>query len=420
MDIPCPPRHIPLMQGPSDILIVGGGLTGPSLVLALAQGGFSVTLIDALPLSARAAEGFDGRSYALALASARLLSALGLWKALEDKAQPILEVVASDGRAGEGAAPFFLAFDAAEIEDGPMGYMIEDRFLRPALLAALAENPRIRHIAGRAVVAQEPAPGGIAVSLDTGERLSARLLVGADGRDSGTARRAGIGRVEWEYGQTALVCAIAHERPHGGAAHQLFLPEGPLAILPLPGNRASIVWSERTPRAREIAALSEGDYLAVLRPRVGDFLGEIRLDGARFSYPLGLSLAYALTAPRIVLLGDAGHGIHPIAGQGLNLGLRDAGALAEVLILAKRRGEDPGAADVLARYAAWRGFDNTALALATDGFNRLVSNDNPLLRAVRDAGLGLVNALPPLKRGFLREAAGLSGDVPKLLQGKPL
>ncbi len=408
------------MADESDILIVGGGLNGPALALALAQAGLRATVIDALPLPPRRAAGFDGRSYALALASQRLLAALGAWAGVKAMAQPILKVVASDGRAGEGPSAFFLHLDHAEIEEGPMGYMVEDRHLRPALLDAVAAAPGVQHLAGETVVAQEAGPAGTAVTLASGRRLSARLLVGADGRQSGTAARAGIRRTGWSYGQTALVAAIRHQRPHHGIAHQFFMPEGPLAILPLTGERSSIVWTQPEAAADRIAALDEAGYLAALRPRFGDFLGEIELAGARWSYPLGLSLANAFVAPRVALVGDAAHGIHPIAGQGLNLGFRDVGALAEVLAEARRRGEDVGAPDVLRRYQQWRRFDTATMAVATDAFNRLFSNDNPLLRAGRDLGMGLVNAVPGLRRRFIRQAAGLSGDVPRLLRGEPL
>ncbi len=408
------------MDSTSDILIVGGGLNGPALALAVAQAGLTVTVIDALPEGTRADAGFDGRSYALALASQRMLGALGVWDTVAAEAQPILEIVASDGRAGEGASPHFLHFDHAEIEEGPMGFMVEDRHLRPALLAALRATPGIILKSGAAVTAQAADATGATVTLSTGEMLRGRLLVGADGRGSGTATRAGITRMGWDYDQTALVCAVAHELPHKGVAHQFFMPPGPLAILPLAGNRSSIVWSERTARAAEIAALDEEGYLEVLRPRFGSFLGDIRLAGDRWNYPLSLSLARSFVAPRLALVGDAAHGVHPIAGQGLNLGFRDVGALAEVLTLAARRGEDIGAPDVLERYQRWRRFDTATLALATDTFNRLFSNDNPILRAGRDLGMGLVNALPGLRRRFIREAAGLSGDVPKLLRGQPI
>ncbi|MGB7240655.1 MAG: FAD-dependent monooxygenase, partial [Sulfitobacter sp.] len=292
--------------------------------------------------------------------------------------------------------------------------------LRHALLNAVKSSKSIQQISGDAVIAQHADTSGVAVTLASGKTLKANLLVGSDGRGSGTAARAGIQRTAWDYGQTALVCAVHHALPHHGTAHQFFMPPGPLAILPLTGNRSSIVWSERTETAAQIHAMPPADYLNVLRPRFGSFLGEIELAGDRYTYPLGLSLATALVADRVALIGDAAHGVHPIAGQGLNAGLRDVAALAEVLTDATRRGEDIGAATVLARYQQWRRFDNAALAMATDAFNRLFSNDNALLRAGRDLGMGLVNAVPGLRRGFMREAAGLTGELPRLLRGQPL
>lgn len=421
MDNPAPPRHIRCMSEACDILIVGGGLNGPALALALSGAGFSVTVIDALPEETRAGAGFDGRGYALARASQRLLSALGVWPAVEQHAQPILDIKVSDGHAGAGTSPLYLHFDHAELEEGPMGFILEDRYLRPALLAAMSEAPNITRISGQTVVAQEVQEGSALVTLGWGDRLAGRLILGCDGRASGTAQRAGIKRTGWAYGQTALVCAIAHEKDHQGTAHQLFLPSGPLAILPLPGgHQSSIVWAETEQAARAIHALDDAEYLEVLRPRFGDFLGSISLAGKRFTYPLSLTVANEYVAPRVALVGDAAHGVHPIAGQGLNLGLRDVAALAEVLTDARRRGEDFAASDVLARYQEWRRFDSTALALAMDGVNRLFSNDNPLLRGVRDLGLGAVNALPGLRRRFMREAAGLRGDLPRLLAGRPL
>ncbi len=409
------------MAPDADILIAGGGLNGPALALALAQGGFRVTVIDARPAPARAEAGFDGRAYALAIASKRLLGGIGVWPAVADKVQPILQIKASDGLAGSGAAPFFLTFDAAEIEEGPMGFLLEDRHLYAAFLAAMRAQANITLLSGETVVAQNVTPSGVSVTLASGKSLSGRVLVGCDGRGSGTATRAGITRSGWGYGQTALVTAIKHERPHNGIAHQYFLPEGPLAILPLHGgHHSSIVWSETEARAAAIQALEDGDFLAALRPRFGDFLGKIALAGTRFTYPLSLSLADNFIAPRVAVVGDAAHGVHPIAGQGLNLGLRDVGALAQVLIEAARRGEDIGAANVLDRYQVWRRFDATALALGMDAVNRLFSNDNPILRIGRDLGLGLVGRVPALRRGFMRQAAGLSGDLPRLLAGKPI
>ncbi|WP_299846806.1 FAD-dependent monooxygenase [uncultured Roseovarius sp.] len=404
------------MKHDSEILIVGGGLNGPALALALAQSGHSVTVIDTLSEKIRKNAAFDGRSYALALASVRLLRAIGIWDRVAENAQPMLEIKVTDGRAGEGASPLFMHFDHAEIEEGPMGHMLEDRFLRRAFLEAMEETPGITHLSGETVVAQEILPAGVTITLASGKTLAGKLLIGSDGRASGTAQRAGIQRTGWGYGQTALVCAIEHELPHEGIAHQFFMPPGPLAILPLPGNVSSIVWSESDETAAEFTALSDTDFMEVLRPRFGDFLGQIKLRGKRFTYPLGLTVANSFVADRLALIGDAAHGMHPIAGQGLNAGLRDVGALAQVLDEAARRGEDIGAPDVLARYQQWRRFDTATLALATDLTNRLFSNDNPLLRLGRDLGMGAINAMPTLRRKFIREAAGLTGDLPSLMR----
>lgn len=405
------------MEKKSDILIVGGGLNGPLLALALARAGFGVTIIDAAPRQNRADPGFDGRSYALALASCRMLKALGLWDRLAPNAQPMLEIKVTDGRAGEGPSPWMLHFDHAEIEEGPMGHLIEDRHLRLALLDAMDAAPAITHLAGARVVAQVVLDAAVVVTLEGGDRVIGSLLIGADGRSSGTAERAGIGRKGWGYGQTAVVCAVAHEKPHGGIAHQFFMPSGPLAILPLTGNRCSIVWSETEDRAAQIMGLDDAGFFNALQPAFGSFLGEISLVGARYTYPLGLTLADRFVDKRLALVGDAAHGVHPIAGQGLNAGLRDVAALVDVLTEARRRGEDPGGAAALARYERWRRFDTTTLAVATDVFNRLFSNDNALLRTVRDIGLGAVNATPLLRRSFMREAAGLTGDLPRLMRG---
>lgn len=420
MDNPASRRILRGMKNASDILIVGGGLNGPALALALAQTGHSVTVVDSLTPDKLADEGFDGRGYALALASQRLLQQTGVWQHAGDNAQPMLEIKVTDGHAGHGPSPFFIHFDHAELEEGPMGYMVEDRFLRRAFLQAMEEAPGITLVSGRTVTAQAPDQTGVTVTLDDGGELRGQVLVGSDGRRSGTAQRAGIKRTGWDYGQTALVCAIDHEKPHHGIAHQFFMPPGPLAILPLPGNRSSIVWSERTETAKAIHALDDADYIQALRPRFGDFLGEISLAGKRFTYPLNLTIANSFIGDRMALIGDAAHGMHPIAGQGLNAGLRDVGALAEVITEATRRGEDIGSSLVMERYQQWRRFDTASLAAATDVFNRLFSNDNPLLRLGRDIGMGLAGAVPGLRRGFVREAAGLTGDLPRLLKGQAI
>ena len=417
------PRRVPIsssMTFDTDIAIIGGGLNGPALALALARTGQRVTLIDALDVALREDAAFDGRAYALALTSTRLLDGIGIWDSVADYAQPMLQIKVTDGRSGEGPSPFFMQFDQAEIEEGPMGYMVEDRHLRREMLNALKENDNITVMNGQTVVSQEVDATGITLRLATGTSLRARLAVGADGRNSDTAARAGIRRIGWSYGQTALVCALSHEKPHDGIAHQFFMPPGPLAVLPLTGNRSSIVWSETKANAAAIHALDDDAYLDVLRPRFGDFLGEIALAGQRHTYPLSLSLAHDMIAPRVALVGDAAHGVHPIAGQGLNAGLRDVAALAEVIVDAAARGEEIGSPAVLTRYQQWRRFDNATLAMATDSFNRLFSNDNVLVRMARDLGMAAISALPGLRRGFIREAAGLTGDLPRLMAGRPL
>lgn len=400
-----------------DISIVGGGLAGPALALALADAGFRVCVIDRLPNTVRQDAGFDGRAYALALSSVRLLKGIGIWPMVADHAQPMLEIKVTDGRAGEGPAPWMMHFDHAEIEEGAMGQMVEDRHLRRAILDRLNASDRITHLSEQEVIAQSPDANGITLTLASGQTVTSRMVVGADGRASGTAQRAGISRTGWGYGQTAVVCAVEHEKPHGGVAHQFFMPNGPLAILPLTENRSSIVWSETDTRAAMLAQLPDDAFLDELRPAFGSFLGQIGLAGQRFTYPLNLTLADSMIGERLALIGDAAHGVHPIAGQGLNAGLRDVAALADVLMDARRTGQDVGGRQVLQRYQQWRRFDTATLAIATDTFNRLFSNDNPLLRAARDVGMGVVNAIPGLRRGFVREAAGLTGDLPSLMRG---
>ena len=404
------------MEHDCDIAIVGGGLNGPALALAAAQVGLRVIVLDATSHKPRKNAKFDGRAYALALASKRLMAAVGVWENVAQDAEPMLNIRVSDGRAGVGASPFFMDFDHAELEEGPMGYMVEDRHLRYALQAAMQTSPLIEYRLATRVTGQSTGPEGVTLSLANNQKITTRLLVGADGRQSGTAARAGITYTGWQYGQTALVCAVEHDRPHGGVAHQFFMPAGPMAVLPLSARRSTVVWSEKTDSAAVIKTLDDAAFLDVLRPRFGDFLGDIALTGGRFSYPLGMMIAKSYIAPNVALIGDAAHGVHPIAGQGLNAGLRDVAALIQVLSEAKQRGEDFASQPVLARYQLWRRFDATALAVATDGFNRLFSNDNAILRLGRDLGMGMLNEMPKVRRGILREAAGLTGDLPDLMR----
>ena len=401
-----------------DTVVVGGGLIGMGLGLALARHGISVALLDPVAAEVRADPEFDGRAYAIAPGSANLLRALGVWDAVGPQAEPVRRISVADRSAGP-LPPAALHFDPAEGEGETLGWILEDRFLRGALLRAIAGAPEIDHRAPAAPAGVRLTAAGAEVDLG-GETLRAAAVLACDGRRSATARAAGIRYLAWAYPQTGLVSAIEHDRPHGGEAHQAFFAGGPFAQLPLPGNRSSIVWSEARARADEVAALDDAAYTAEIAERLGGRLGEVRLAGRRWVYPLGLSLATSYARPRLAVAGDAAHGVHPIAGQGLNMGLRDVAALTEVLVEATRRGEDIGALDVLGRYQRWRRFDATAMTLGMDGLNRLFSTGARPVQALRNAGLHMVARLAPARRFFMAEAAGLAGDVPRLLAGQTI
>lgn len=403
-----------------DALVIGGGLGGGAAALGLAAAGLSVIALDARAETPEDAAEFDGRAYAVALASQRFWQAVGVWPLCAGEAEPMLDILVSDGRVGDGASPLFLHFDHRELDEGRYGWMVEDRHLRPAVLRAMAAGPLVDQRGGVAVERVAYETGRAVAHLADGGRLSAPLVVACDGSESRLRAAAGIRRTRWDYGQNGMVCAVGHAEPHHGVAHEYFLPSGPFAILPLRGNRSSLVWTERRAEAERIHRLDEPAYLAELEARFGDFLGQLTLEGRRWTYPLKLSLAHEYVRPRLALVGDAAHAVHPIAGQGLNLGVRDAAALAEVAADALRRGEDIGALDVLERYQTWRRFDATSLALGMDALNRLFSNDIGPVRALRDIGLAAVNRMPGLKRGFMRAAAGLTGETPKLMRGEPL
>ena len=404
------------MKSTTDIAIIGGGLTGSLMALAAAKHGFSVCIIDAIAANMQKNPDFDGRSYAMAMASGRMLKALGLWEDIETETQPILDIKVTDGAVGEQPSPFFLHFDKYGLDEGPMGHMIEDRHLRAVLQSRLIDNVNITYLRGQRVEDQTAQMASSILCLDDGSQIHAKLVICADGRSSAFAKRAGVTYTGWKYAQSALVCALEHERSHNGFAYQHFMPPGPLAILPLKNNRCSIVWTETIENAHTIMAMDNDGYLDVLRPRFGSFLGEIKLVGKRFFYPLDMSIAKSFIAERVAVIGDAAHGMHPIAGQGLNSGMRDIAALAQLCLEAKNRGEDFGSQAVLARYQEWRRFDATALALTMDAFNRLFSNDNSLLRSFRTIGMGVLNLLPSTKRTFMREAAGVRGNLPDLMR----
>ena len=408
---------------PIDVIIVGAGIPGATLALALEKGGLKTVLIDPQPFEAQVAETFDGRASAISFAAFRQWRGLGVAERLEPVSQPINQILVTDGRApgasSAKAGSAFLRFDAEEIAKRsggePLGYLIENRHIRAAL-AAQVEASGIEVLSPAEVQSVEC--GGTArVTLTDGRVLNAPLAVGADGKKSLVRRQAGIDVIGWGYPQVAIVATVELERDHEGVAYEHFLPSGPFAILPLTSRRASLVWTESVERGAALKAARDEVFELHLGRRFGDFLGDVKTVGTRFVYPLSLQMAERLTGPRIALVGDAGHSVHPIAGQGLNMGLKDVAALAEVLVEATRLGEDIGSESVLARYARWRGVDNLAVTLATDAFTRLFSNDNAILRRARGLGMRVVNRVGPARRFFMAEAGGATGDMPRSMRG---
>jgi 2-octaprenyl-6-methoxyphenol hydroxylase len=406
-----------------DVLVAGAGYVGLAAAVSLKQArpSLAVAVVDAAPAGVWQR---DGRCSAIAAAASRMLDRLGVWAELAPEAQAITDMVITDSRAADPVRPTFLTFDGEVAPGEPFAHMVANRDLNGALRRQ-AEKLGIDLIEGMAVQGFDTGAGSVTVHLADGATLKARLLVAADGVKSRLRDMAGIKTVRWEYGQSGIVCTVGHERPHNGRAEEHFLPAGPFATLPLKPaedgtNRSSIVWVERSADAD---ALVSGDDLVFemeLERRFGLKLGEIRVLDKPRAWPLGLTLARAFVAPRLALAGDAAHGIHPIAGQGLNLGFKDVAALAEVLVEADRLGQDIGALDVLERYQQWRRFDTFSMGVTTDVLNRMFSNDIGPLRAARDLGLGLVERMPRLKGFFIRQASGLSGDTPRLLRGEAI
>ena len=401
-----------------DVLISGGGMVGLPLGLALAQGGLKTVIVDAAPAAKVLDPNFDGRVSALAYASVRMLNALGVWENLAPHAQPIREILVTDGKAGQPASPFSLHFDAQEVGADSLGHIAENRHTRAALYQAVDTAANLELVAPAMVKSLTVETGGAVARLTTGEEISAALVIAADGRESPLRSQMGVQVIGWSYPQTGIVATVEHERPHNGVAYEHFLPSGPFAILPMTGNRSSLVWTETRTKVPGLLALDEAGFNAELARRFGAHLGATKSAGPRWSYPLSFHLARDFVRPRFALAGDCAHGIHPIAGQGLNLGLKDAAALAEVLLDAARLGRDIGALDTLKRYERWRRFDSFALAASTDALNRLFSNDIAPLRHLRDLGLGIVDAIGPARRFFMRHAGGDIGKLPRLMKGE--
>ena len=402
-----------------DVVIAGGGTAGLALASALADAlgeGARIAVADRAALTA-AGPG-DVRAFALSAGSKRMLAVLGVWPQIARHAQPVTSIDITNSSLEDAFRPVLVSYDN-RVEGGePATYIVEHARLHEALLAVAARRKSISLLGGAAAESFAADEHGVDVSFAARAPIRARLLVAADGGKSRLREAAGIKLVRWSYPQTGIVAIVRHEEPHGGRAVQHFLPAGPFAILPLTGNRSCITWTEEASRARAILALDDAGFLAEVEARFDYRLGAVALAGPRASWPLDMHLARAMVANRLALVGDAAHGVHPIAGQGLNLGLRDVAALCEVIVDAARLGLDFGSLAILERYERWRRLDSALSAATFDALNRLFSNDSTVLRTARDFGLGLVERMPALKQLLVAEAAGLTGEVPKLLRGE--
>ena len=399
----------------TEIIISGAGVVGMTLAYALAEHGIKTAIIDSVDLKSSLSDAFDGRSYAVSYAPYIMLKTIGLWDKIGHSAQPINEIHVTDGDC-----PVFLHFDEQELGDGPLGQMVEVRHIRAGLYKAIKDHDNITLLTPNKIIETETTSGSITIKLESGEQISSSLLIAAEGRRSILREQYDIHVRHWDYQQTGIVTTVEHELPHQGIAHEKFFPSGPFAILPLQGNRSSIVWCEPPERTKTIMNLNEAGFNAELKKKFGDFLGEVQSIGLRWSYPLSMQLADHYTAERFCLIGDAVHGIHPIAGQGFNLGLRDIAALTEVLVDAKKIGADLGSELLLERYVHWRRTDNNVLALGMDGLTRLFSNDNPVISLGRRLGIAAVEEMPAMKKFFMQHARGTIGKLPKLLTGEKI
>ncbi|RJF81395.1 FAD-binding protein [Azospirillum cavernae] len=403
----------------AEVVILGGGLAGLSMAAALATAGVPVVCIDQDSPDRQADDGFDIRTTAIAYASMKVLEGAGVWKHMVDKAGPMLDI-----RIADQFSPLFVHYDHTELAvDGqhrPFGWILDNKDMRRALFARVAELPGLIHLAPAKATAITRNRSGASVKLADGRVVRAKLVIGADGRKSLAREGAGIKVRRWSYDQSAIICTIHHSEPNKGIAVEHFMPNGPFAVLPMTENRCSIIWSEKRSLVQTYLDLPDDQFIEELSRRSGGYLGEITLATRREAWPLSVLLAERFIAERLALIGEAAHAIHPIAGQGLNLGLRDVAALAEVIVDAHRLGLDVGGPEVLARFQRWRRFDTVLLAAVCDGLVHLFSNNIPPIRLARDLGMGLVNRLPPVKRFFMKHAMGIVGDLPRMIRGQPL
>lgn len=390
-----------------DIIITGGGMVGLSAAIALAKRGLRVTVLERSAMPAQLEAQFDGRVSAIALGSKHFLESIGAWDGMRDEAEPIRDIRVSDGNS-----KFFVHYDHRDIGDAPFGYIVENRYIRHALQEAAAKHPTLNIREQVEIVSFASDAARARVTLNNGETLSAKLVLAADGKFSAIRELAGIGTLTRDYRQTAIVATIGHERSHEGLAQERFLSAGPFAVLPMTGNRSSLVWVEPRERAPIYLRLSKEECEQEISERVGDYLGRITLLGDRFAYPLSLSHAKEYVGERLALIGDAAHSIHPIAGQGVNLGFRDAAVIDELA----SEGLEPGGTEMLARYQRWRRFDNVSMMAVTDGLNSLFAANILPVKLARGLGMWGVNRMPGLKKFFMKHAMGLVGDLPKSLK----
>ena len=404
------------MKRKFDIIVVGAGINGKVMSLAAAHQGFSVGLVDQKKIVEDTLQKFDGRAYAIAFSSIQMLRKLNLWDKISKTAQPILNIKVSHGTLERGPSSSSITFKNADIEESPMAQMVEDRYLRQCLSSEIKKNNLVDVIEQKSVRQIIDYKDKKQLMLNDSSKIQASLVIASDGIKSPISKTMDIRKMGWNYKQTGLVCAVQHEYCSKNTAYQYFLPEGPLAILPLQNNIASIVWTENIQNASTISKMSDDDYLTALHKRLGDFLGQLKLTGKRFSFPLSLSIAEKYVTSNFAVIGDAAHGYHPIAGQGLNAGFRDVAALVDVITSARDRGENFSSLNVLSRYQEWRRFDNQTLGFATDNFNKMFSSYNPLLSSVRNFGMRIIEKSGYGKRAFMRQAAGLNGDLPTLMR----